>query len=295
MECEDFETAKKIIQELLVVCRSKIESKTVKKSVDFILNHCKGNKTENSAYEEVEDENLFDETLLDEEVDDADFEWLDELSSIKMKGEKKAEIGDSNWLFLPTLQKHIISLAKRLPLWTAVMKNAFNSTVVLQNQANAESAFNVIKNVIFANVRLPIRCDQFVKMHINSIDGLAKHMLTKQIGESNAKASQKDPVEKDPEENWKNKTKKAKRKEQQQLLQRRVQHIEMMSNSYLNRRRRHAPFFLNMCTFDSILHALCCGYMDSLNLKKHFDELSIDKERKTNIYCVRLNSFQPEM
>lgn len=299
MECEDFAMAKKILRELLVICQSENENKVVIDSAKFIEQQSQENQTENTAYEEESDENLFEDTLFADDNEPDDNGWLDELSPNVDKNKKNVENGVANWLFLPALHKNIVSMAKRLPLWSAVLKNAFKSSLTLQNQGNAEAAFNVIKNVIFSNVRLPIRADDFVKNHLNSIQGFAKHMLTKQIGEAKKEASEEKVLRSpDPEENWKNKTKQAKRKDLIKIrLQQEVPHVQMMSNTFLDRRRRQAPYFTNMCTFNSVLHALSCAYMDSVNLKEYLDEVAlIEDERKAKLFvCVLLNYFQPDI
>lgn len=74
-----------------------------------------------------------------------------------------------------------------------------------------------VKIVIFANVRLPIRADVFLKQHINSIDGLAKHMLTKQIGEI-VVAKELAKRREDEEEDWGGQATKAKRKQKKTLI-----------------------------------------------------------------------------
>lgn len=275
MECDDFAKAKKMLQELSLVCQSKVDNRDVKKSVNFIGKECQRNKMDDVAYSEDDGENLFEETLLDEEAGN-DCDWFVEFRSEKTENESEIENGKNNILFLPALQKNIVELAKRLPLWTAVMKNSFNSAHNLQNQGNAESAFNLIKNVVFSNVHLPIRADQFVKDHINSINGYAKHMMTKQKGEERVLALERS---KDPAENWMNQTKIAERKRINAL----PNTIQMLSNTYLNRRRRHAPYFKQMCAFNSIVHALSCAFLDSQNLKEHLKELIVDEDgtRKT--------------
>lgn len=148
----------------------------------------------------------------------------------------------------------------RLVLWTAVMNKAFKSDSKTQNQANCESAFNVIKNVIFDGVRLPIRADIFVKKHIESIVGNTKHMITVAKGSLNEIKHRKDE-----KENWYDKAnKKVKRIDQFAPLM-------MMPNDYMNNQKRNEPYFVNMCAFDAVLHSIALCYLDSTSFKDYLD------------------------
>lgn len=73
----------------------------------------------------------------------------------------------------PELNKYFKKQLNRLPLWTNVMNEHFHSTSDVGISTDTEARFNVIKNVVFKDLTLPIRPDIFVQRLLNDANNLA--------------------------------------------------------------------------------------------------------------------------
>lgn len=79
-----------------------------------------------------------------------------------------------NLFYVPALKEILRKLCGRLPLWSAVMTPYFESPNILSSSSNVESNFNIYKNVVMRDVRLPIRIDNFLRIFLKSINGSMK-------------------------------------------------------------------------------------------------------------------------
>ena len=79
-----------------------------------------------------------------------------------------------NHQYLPSLVKTIVKFMKFLPLWSGIMIPEFKFGSTTASSTPVESNFNNIKNRVFKHVTLPIRCDDFLKIHIKSLEGFIK-------------------------------------------------------------------------------------------------------------------------
>ncbi|KAB0805433.1 hypothetical protein PPYR_02403 [Photinus pyralis] len=73
--------------------------------------------------------------------------------------------------YLPQLANKILQHMKWFPLWSDVMRNAFEYGRIPSSSASVEAEFSVIKSQLFGNVTLPIRADLFVFKHIEFLKG----------------------------------------------------------------------------------------------------------------------------
>lgn len=84
----------------------------------------------------------------------------------------KDEPGDhDNLQYLPSLGDMLVKQCKYLPLWSNIMITHFNVRNRNASSSGSESAFNQLKNRVFSAEKLPMRIDEFVEKHIDSIDG----------------------------------------------------------------------------------------------------------------------------
>lgn len=80
----------------------------------------------------------------------------------------------TNWYYFPRINKFMRHHIFRLPLWSACMRKHFNSKNALGISTDIESRFNIIKNNVFRNQKLPVRADVFVKKLIAEVSAVAK-------------------------------------------------------------------------------------------------------------------------
>lgn len=99
--------------------------------------------------------------------------WFDEILLRVKKCIPKKPI-EIQGFYNPMLNDFFKEVFDDLPLWSAVMKAHFKSNYDLSTCNDTESRFNVIKNVLFHNIKLPARPDIFIKVMLENFDSLAK-------------------------------------------------------------------------------------------------------------------------
>lgn len=77
-------------------------------------------------------------------------------------------------LYNPKLNDFFKDVFDDLPLWSSVMNNHFNSKNQISTSNDTEARFSVIKNVLFKDIKLPVRPDTFVKVLLENVTSLAK-------------------------------------------------------------------------------------------------------------------------
>lgn len=116
------------------------------------------------------------ELYIDES--DSNTNWIDDIISEITANENDFDLDASrsteNMFYLPDLAEYLQKLCGRLPLWSAVMKPHFKSPKILASSSNVESNFNIIKNVIMKDTRLPVRIDAFLQKYLKAINGSTK-------------------------------------------------------------------------------------------------------------------------
>lgn len=116
----------------------------------------------------------------DEEFDDKDEEKSNEITFfdeilkgvLERSSQMNAKKCSESMYYNPDLNKYFKRQLNRLPLWTPVMMTHFGTTNLLGVSNDTESRYNVIKNVIFNDVTLPIRPDIFIKRLLDYSDNL---------------------------------------------------------------------------------------------------------------------------
>jgi len=96
--------------------------------------------------------------------------------SIQCQNQVDHEVGDhDNMYFLPAVAPLVINLCTYIPLWSGVMCSSFKYGDIPPSSAPIESQFNDLKNRVLKHVNnMPMRIDDFVKLHIQSLDGTMK-------------------------------------------------------------------------------------------------------------------------
>lgn len=86
------------------------------------------------------------------------------------------ENGDhDNLFFLPNVAPLVINLCTYLPLWSGIMCSSFKYGDIPPSSAPIESQFNDLKNRVLKHVsNMPMRIDDFLKLHIQSLNGTMK-------------------------------------------------------------------------------------------------------------------------
>lgn len=76
-----------------------------------------------------------------------------------------------NMHFNPLLGNKLKDFCKFYPIWSAVMTTIFKYGKKTESSASSESLFNDFKNRTFQHKTLPLRIDDFIKIHIKSVEG----------------------------------------------------------------------------------------------------------------------------
>lgn len=106
------------------------------------------------------------------------------------------------------LAKRLLDFCEFLPLWSAVMTTSFNFGNITETSASSGSPFNEIKNRIFKHRTLPLRLDDFLKVHTESTIGAMNLLGSKQkIGDQKSLSQtacnqKKRTLGKEEIENW---------------------------------------------------------------------------------------------
>jgi len=96
--------------------------------------------------------------------------------SIQCQNQVDQEVGDhDNIYFLPAVAPLVINLCTYITLWSGVMCSTFKYGDIPPSSAPIESQFNDLKNRVLKHVNnMPMRVDDFVELHIQSLDGTMK-------------------------------------------------------------------------------------------------------------------------
>jgi len=90
------------------------------------------------------------------------------------------QVGDhDNMYFIPAVAPLVLNLCTYMPLWSGIMCKAFKYGDIPATSASIESQFNDLKNRVLKHVNMPMRIDDFLKLHIQSINGTMKLMNSK--------------------------------------------------------------------------------------------------------------------
>lgn len=97
--------------------------------------------------------------------------WVENIAN-KCKLLVEEEEGDhDNSQYLPQIVDLCTNLSKKLPLWTTIMVPLFKYGSITSSSAPVESSFNNLKQRVFSQKKLPIRADDFLSVHIQSLEG----------------------------------------------------------------------------------------------------------------------------
>lgn len=76
-----------------------------------------------------------------------------------------------NMQFCPAILKRLLDFCKLIPCWSALMVPIFKYGNLTETSCTSESLFKDLKTIVFKHKPLPLRLDDFLKIHINSILG----------------------------------------------------------------------------------------------------------------------------
>ncbi|CAI6371006.1 unnamed protein product [Macrosiphum euphorbiae] len=124
----------------------------------------------------IEMDNLNDNTNVREEnvtINDIDNTIFDEIKCIydlcvESANYESNSTGDrDNIQFCPKIAKHLLDFCKLIPCWSALMVPIFKYGNLTESSCTSESLFKDLKTVVFKHKQLPLRLDEFLKIHIN--------------------------------------------------------------------------------------------------------------------------------
>lgn len=177
ISCESYIAVRKIIKNALILANYPVLGKDLPTEVahrnidDLIQKH------EINFLDTDEEINT-----CESEVENVEhIEWFDEMLKKIEEGAKdaknskqKTKIANLNWYYLPQINSFFRYHISRLPLWTALMKPHFKSTFSTGISTETESRFNILKNNVFKNIKLPTRADVFVKTLLGEVSAVSK-------------------------------------------------------------------------------------------------------------------------
>jgi len=89
-----------------------------------------------------------------------------------------------NLYYLPNIIPDILNLFTYLPLWSGIMCKTFKYGDNPPLSVAIESQFNDLKNRVLKHVNcMPMRVDDFLKTHIESLNGTMKLVNSKMISQ----------------------------------------------------------------------------------------------------------------
>lgn len=174
IQCDSFEKMKEIIEDILFVATMRFESadftKIILKCQQLIRTH-----DFSSAINSIESSDVQNKIDDIEDVSDNVSEWFTQIEVEVQEKQHQAEGTTSNvrdnLYFSKKFVAYFKELCKRIPLWTAVMTDYFHSETKIASSSDVESENNILKHIIFKNVKLPVGLDTFLITFFRSIKG----------------------------------------------------------------------------------------------------------------------------
>ena len=78
---------------------------------------------------------------------------------------------EPNPYFCPKFEKKLVNILPYCPLWTAVMKEVFQSPNTTASSAIIECDFSILKEIIMEHNKRPLRVDKFIAFHLRALSG----------------------------------------------------------------------------------------------------------------------------
>jgi len=125
---------------------------------------------------DIDIDNLKDNTNLQKEnltINDIDNTIFNEIKCIydlcvESSNYETNNTGDrDNIQFSPKIAKYLLDFCKLIPCWSALMVPIFKYGNLTESSCTSESLFKDLKTVVFKHKQLPLRLDEFLKIHIN--------------------------------------------------------------------------------------------------------------------------------
>jgi hypothetical protein len=111
--------------------------------------------------------------------------FYEAVKEIALKCEEQVEFqmgNHDNLYYLPNITPEILNLCAYLPFWSGIMCKSFKYEDNPPSSSAIESQFNDLKNRVLKHVNsMPMRVDDFLKTHIESINGTMKLVNAKMI------------------------------------------------------------------------------------------------------------------
>lgn len=132
---------------------------------DFISNLESTSEFKEDNHNPLTSKDDFESIVIHEEIQEIHDTCLNE-SMIYGK------IGDhDNMQYDTNIAKKLLKFCKLLPCWSAIMTPIFKYGNITESSASFESLFKDLKHIVLQHKTLPIRIDDFIKVHVDSIIG----------------------------------------------------------------------------------------------------------------------------
>lgn len=140
-----------------------------------------GNEDENQSFSEDTDLDYIDD--CEESITSNKDVVINFINNIQKESQIDVEVlGDRDSAFyVPELINDLKRYCYDFPLWTAIMKDKFDSPFTIASSVSVESDFNELKNQILRFVVRPMNADRFIVRHLHSIEQNAKLFRGKQL------------------------------------------------------------------------------------------------------------------
>lgn len=210
MQCESYDSIKSMLKDVLVLAKysifgewkgSTLPTGEAMKSIDALI---QTHEINFSVGDEI------DESVLNEETEslvrNGNLKWFDDmindiesdLKVRKLSSDVKSKSTNTNWYYFPPIIGFLRTRLSDLPLWSSVMRKYFDSEHLTGISTDIESRFNVLKNNVFRNTRLPVRADTFVRKftdEVNCIAKMSRLLCAKDDANNNHQPNEDIPVE----------------------------------------------------------------------------------------------------
>lgn len=185
---QDLEKAAQLLKSILIVTRSETDGldsmnlKTPctkhKEEIKKILN-----QNENTSYFEIniddpeeEEETAMNESIFERSELLPSNSWLEWARGIDKEIRPLCVVKGNNFnaLYMPRLADKIINDFRLYPVWSCIGVKRYGYGRVPATSSSVESDFNIVKNHLLKNCTLPMRADEFVKIHVDFLNGRLK-------------------------------------------------------------------------------------------------------------------------
>lgn len=202
---DDIERSKFIIQQMFIVLLNRYQyDANVIDAITFLRGAIETHDLSNITFDDPEIHNEevsadSEERVLNQTDKSKFFNWVQAIIKTVKDNQVNDDLNNSiqtapsnmeaNPYYAETTEKDWCLLLSKIHLWSNVMMKSFGSTNSIPTSASSESAFNILKNVLFANEKR-LRVDVFVRRYIDFLNGKTLNSIVKKTTDVKVAACQ---------------------------------------------------------------------------------------------------------